>query len=227
MNPRPILLVIEPDPETCQQLALVLMANGFQVMEAVSGVDGYAQAVFHPPDLIILETELPDMDGNELCLQLHRRLHVPILVLSARRNERDIVEALDSGADDYLTKPFQVGELLARIRVALRRDYRQKPGTSFRIGTIELDLERHLVRKNGQEVKLTVTEFRLLAYLMQNAGKLVTYPMILSEVWGTDSSGNAHALRVHINHLRKKLESVPYLPSLIITEPHIGYRFAG
>lgn len=228
MNLRPTILTIEPEPETRRQLGLFLTAKGFQVMEAENGRDGYAQAVFHPPDLVLMETALPDMDGNELCRQFHQQVKVPIVVLSIEHEETEIVRTLDSGADDYLTKPFLTGELLARIRVALRRNAASKSapksGSAIQVGPLVLDSERHIIYKNGQEVKLTVTEFRLLGYLMEHAGKLVTYPMILNEVWGSDSAGSVQALRVHINQLRKKIEIVPYQPRLILTEPHIGYR---
>jgi two-component system KDP operon response regulator KdpE len=197
------------------------------VSVASRGEEGLALAAAQLPDLIILDLSLPDIDGIEVCKQLREWTRTPIIVLSVRESEHDKVAALDSGADDYLTKPFGIEELLARIRVALRHSVqvRDIKKTIITAGPLEIDLVQHIVKREGSEVKLTATEFKLLAYLASNAGRVLTHTSILTHVWDPADSDHVEYLRVYIRQLRKKLESDPEQPEYIINEPGIGYRF--
>jgi two-component system KDP operon response regulator KdpE len=226
MSYSPHILIVDPEKEIRKGLHRILTDQGFRVTEAITAEDGIAKAIARPPDLIILELELPDIDGCDFCREVRQWTQLPILVLSARREEMSIVEALDAGADDYMGKPFNAEEFLARVRVALRRNQPKEHGEIFSFGDIEVDRERRLVRRNGTRVKLTAKEFELLVYLAQNAGLLLTYPMILRQVWGPDHSADVQYLRVYINQLRKKLEANPPLPRHILNEPQVGYRFS-
>jgi two-component system, OmpR family, KDP operon response regulator KdpE len=226
---QPHILVIDDEPQILRALRTVLSAKRFRVSTASRGEEGLALAAAQPPDLIILDLSLPDMDGIEVCRQLRAWSQVPIIVLSVRDREHDKVEALDHGADDYLTKPFGIEELLARIRVALRHSMRTQTAdnkkTSITAGNLEIDLVQHLVTRAGDEVKLTATEFKLLAYLAANAGRVLTHQMILSNVWDPVDADRVEYLRVYIRLLRKKLEEDPEKPRFLINEPGIGYRF--
>ncbi len=227
MSTEPEILVIDDEPQILRALRTILTAQKFRVTTASGGEEGLALAAAHLPDLVILDLGLPDIDGFEVCARLREWTRVPIIVLSVRESERDKVRALDLGADDYLVKPFGIEELLARIRVALRHSA-QVPAdqeTPIRTGDLVIDLARHVVTREGVEVKLTATEFKLLAYLLQNAGRVLTHQGILTQVWGFEYMDNVEYLRVFMSQLRKKLEKDPKHPLHLISEPGIGYRF--
>ncbi len=221
------VLVIDDEPQILRALKTILTAKGFRVSTASGGEDGLAIATATEPDLIILDLSLPDMDGIEVTRRLREWSRTPVIILSVRDSERDKVAALDKGADDYLTKPFGIDELLARIRVALRHTTQVKgvPHTKIKAGPIEIDLVNHLVTRAQVEVKLTATEFKLLAYLAENAGRVLTHQMILTNVWDPADRDHVEYLRVYIRQLRKKLEDDPEQPQFLLNEPGIGYRF--
>jgi len=228
MSTQPHILVIDDEVQILRALRTILTANQFKVTVASLGEEGLALAAAQSPDLIILDLSLPDMDGVEVCERLREWTQVPIIILSVRESERDKVIALDKGADDYLTKPFGIEELLARIRVALRHSA-QNLGTQksqiINAGFIVIDLALHIVTRSGEEVKLTATEFKLLAYLAANASRVLTNRSILSHVWDPEDIDRVEYLRVYIRQLRKKLEDDPDHPQIIRNEPGIGYRF--
>jgi two-component system KDP operon response regulator KdpE len=229
MSNRPRILVIEDEREIRRFLRYSLTGNDFELLEAERGREGILQAATHQPDLVILDLGLPDIDGADVIQQLRDWSQVPIIVLSARGQERDKVAALDAGADDYLTKPFGIGELLARIRVALRHAAIQASGTedsTYTVGDLRVDLSRRQVIVRDQEVHLTPTEYRLLTTLIRHAGKVVTHRQLLREVWGPDSVHETHYLRVFMAQLRQKIESEPVRPRYLLTEPSVGYRMA-
>jgi len=227
-EPGPTALLVEDDPQIRRFLRATLPAHGIRLLEAATGADGLAQAATRTPEVVLLDLGLPDLDGIEFIRRLREWSSTPIIVLSARGLERDKVAALDAGADDYLTKPFGVEELLARLRVALRHRARAAAGAPasavFTTGDLSVDLAGHIVRVGGREVRLTPTEFKLLAVLVRHAGKVVTHRQILVEVWGPGSAGNTHYLRVQMHGLRHKLEATPARPRYLITEPGVGYR---
>ena len=228
MSNPPHILVIDDEPQILRALRTILSAKEFRVTTASDGEEGLTLAAADPPDVIILDLGLPDMDGFEVCARLREWTQVPIIVLSVRDSERDKVAALDKGADDYLVKPFGIQELLARVRVALRH-LSQAHGSQEPIvttGRLVIDLARHVVTRDGIEVKLTATEFKLLAYLVGNAGRVVTHRSILTDVWGPEEADHVEYLRVYMNQLRKKLEDDPGQPQILLTEPGVGYRFA-
>ena len=227
MTTSPHILVIDDEPQILRALKTILTAKQFRVTTASRGEEGLALAVAQPPDVVILDLSLPDIDGFQVCAQLREWTQVPIIVLSVRDNERDKVTALDKGADDYLTKPFGIEELLARIRVALRHSA-QTQGTKSTIihaGPLTIDLAQHSLMRDGEEVKLTATEFKLLAYLAANAGRVLTHQAILSHVWDPADADHIEYLRVYMRQLRKKLEDDPEQPQYLVTEPGVGYRF--
>jgi len=228
MNTQPHILVIDDEPQILRALRTILSEKHFRVTTASRGEEGLALAAAHSPDVIILDLGLPDLDGTEVCARLREWTLIPIIVLSAREGERDKVAALDKGADDYLTKPFSVEELLARLRVALRHNAQVQSKTQttvVRSGDLLIDLAAHVVTRNGAEVKLTATEFKLLSYLAANAGRVLTHQSILAHVWDPAEVDQVEYLRVYIRQLRKKLESDPRQPRYLITEPGVGYRF--
>lgn len=206
-----------------------LRARGFEVLEASNGLEAMALWQQENPHLLILDIMMPRMDGLEVCRRVREHSAVPIIVLTALDAESDKVAALDLGADDYLTKPFGVEELLARVRAVLRRTQSEKPqvsGDIKRFGDLEIDVSGHIVRLRGAEVRLSPTEFALLAQLVTHAGKVLTHRMLLQSIWGTEYGGESEYLRVYINRLRQKLESDPANPRYLLTEPGVGYRFA-
>jgi two-component system KDP operon response regulator KdpE len=227
MSTAPHILVIDDEPQILRALRTILTAHQFRVSTASRGEEGLALAAAGAPDLVILDMSLPDMDGLEVCRRLREWSQVPIVVLSVRESERDKVAALDHGADDYLTKPFGIEELLARIRVALRHSVQASGSkiTIIKAGMITLDLVQHIVTREGAEVKLTATEYNLLAYLAGHAGRVLTHRMILSDVWAVADADRVEYLRVYMRQLRKKLETDPDHPQVLITEPGVGYRF--
>jgi two-component system KDP operon response regulator KdpE len=222
------ILVIDDEPQILRALKTILVAKQFHVSAAASGEEGLALAASAQPDLIILDMSLPDMEGIEVCKRLREWTTTPIIILSVRDGERDKVAALDAGADDYLTKPFGIEELLARVRVALRHKNQATGGAKsamVRTGKVEIDLAGFVVRKDRLEVSLTATEFKLLAYLASHAGRVLTHQMILSNVWDPAEADKIEYLRVYMRQLRKKLEEDPEQPKMLVTEPGIGYRF--
>jgi two-component system KDP operon response regulator KdpE len=205
-------------------LRVCLEANGYRVLEAPTGKDGIAQAAQHPPDVVILDLGLPDMEGVDVLKRLREWSRVPVVVLSVRDREEDKIAAVDNGADDYVTKPFSSGELLARLRVAQRHVTPTSEATVFRSGQLEVDLAARVVKLKGKEVRLTATEYSLLRLFVHHAGKVLTHRQILREVWGPNYVEQTHYLRVYLAHLREKLEANPAQPELLITEPGVGYR---
>ena len=226
MNP-PTAIVIEDEPQIRRFVRAALEGEGWQVHEAATLRDGLAAAGTRQPDLIVLDLGLPDGDGNTLIRDVRGWSAVPIIVLSARTDESDKIDALDAGADDYLTKPFGTGELLARVRANLRRPRTAAGGEEaavFQFGEIEVDRAARLVRREGREVHLTPTEYRLLLVLVNNAGRVLTQRQLLREVGGPSHSGRSHYLRIYMGHLRQKLEDDPAQPRHLLTETAVGYR---
>src|SRR5690349_10255997 len=222
---KPLILIIEDDAQIRRFLRAALAAEGYRMQETTTAEEGLAQAQSRQPDLILLDLGLPDRDGLEVIRSVREWGKIPILVLSARGQERDKIAALDLGADDYVAKPFGVGELLARIRAALRRSAPlSSEGSALRFGQVEIDLDKRLVRVGGEEVHLTPHEYRLLQVLIKYPGKVVTQRQLLNEVWGPNHLDQAQYLRVYIAQLRRKLEADPARPKHLQTEPGIGYR---
>lgn len=223
----PVILLIDDEAAMRRFLRVSLEANGYRVFEVDTGRDGLVQAAARNPDLVLLDLGLPDLDGLEVTKRLREWAKMPVIVISARGQEEDKVKALDAGADDYLTKPFGVNELLARIRVALRHAQgRAGPAApTLEFGALKLDLERRQVFVSGSEVHLTPIEYKLLALLARHAGKVLTHHQILKEVWGPNQAEHIHYVRVHMAELRKKIEANPARPVWLVTEPSVGYRF--
>jgi len=222
------LLLIEDDPQIRRFLRTSLASQAFEVFEADNGERGMIEAGTRRPDVVILDLGLPDLDGIEVVRRLRTWTAIPIIVLSARAMETAKIAALDEGADDYLTKPFGVGELLARIRAALRRSAVGRGGEQgeFVLGDLKVDLMRRHVYLNGGEIHLTPIEYRLLGVLVRNAGKVMTHRQLLREVWGPNHSEDSHYLRIYMAQLRHKLERDPAQPRLLLTEAGVGYRLA-
>lgn len=221
-----LVLVVEDEPQMRKFIRATLTSRGYRLLEADRATEAVVLATGHNPDLVLLDLGLPDGDGIDLTRQLREWTEVPIIVLSARGREDDKVAALDAGADDYLTKPFGVNELLARMRVALR--HKRAPGaatkTVLAFGDVSIDVEKHVVTRRGEEVHLTPTEYKLLVLLAENAGKVLTHRLILKEVWGAAYATQTHYVRVHMAELRKKVEDDPARPRFLVTEPGVGYR---
>jgi two-component system KDP operon response regulator KdpE len=222
----PVIVCIEDDPQMRRFLRTSLDARGFRVFEAEAGRQGLIEAGTRKPDLVILDLGLPDMDGVDVVRELRAWTPVPVIVLSARNREADKIGALDAGADDYLTKPFGIGELMARIRVALRHASAGAAGHDevWTAGGLRIDFARRLVTLGGEALHLTPIEYRLLTVLARNAGKVLTHRQLLREVWGPAYADRAHYLRVYMAQLRHKIEADPAQPTLLLTEPGIGYR---
>ena len=223
----PVVLVIEDEPQIRRFLRATLTSHGYVMIEASTAEEGLSQAVTRQPDLVILDLGLPDLDGLVVTQRLREWSRVPILVLSARGQETDKIAALDAGADDYLTKPFGVGELLARMRVALRHAAglaQDSADSTFSVGDLRVDLSRRQVFVHEEEVHLTPIEYRLLMVLVRYAGRVVTHNQLLKEVWGPAYQGENHYLRVYMGQLRQKLEVDPARPRYLLTEPGVGYR---
>ena len=226
-EPTPLVLVVEDEPQMLRFLRTALTSQGYRVLEAETARDALAQATTGNPELVLLDLGLPDADGLDVARSLRDWSRVPIIVISARGKEDDKVAALDAGADDYLTKPFGVNELLARMRVALR--HAAQAGSEgatvvLEVGALRIDQARREVTVAGREVHLTPLEFRLLVLLTRNAGKVLTHRQILKEVWGPPYAGETHYLRVFMTQLRRKIEADPARPRLLVTEPGVGYR---
>jgi two-component system KDP operon response regulator KdpE len=223
----PVIIVIEDDPPIRRFLRTGLSTQGFTVFESDTGKQGIIEAEIRKPDLVILDLGLPDMDGVEVIKAIRSWSVIPIIILSARSGEQHKIDALDAGADDYLTKPFGFGELLARIRVALRHGNRPQDYTQsevFVTANLKVDLHNRVVSIDDQEIHLTPIQYRLLAVLVKQAGKVLTHQQILKEVWGPSYSENAHYLRIYMSQLRQKLEVDPTQPKFLLTESGVGYR---
>ena len=227
MSNAPHILVIDDEPQILRAIRTILTEKQFRVTTASRGEEGLTLAATMEPDLIILDLGLPDMDGVEVCSRLREWTQTPIIILSVRDSERDKVAALDMGADDYLTKPFGIEELLARVRVALRHagNRKEEQNKVIKAGPITIDLVWHIVKRGEEEIKLTGIEYKLLAYLASNHHRVLTHQSILSNVWGPEDANHTEYLRVYMRQLRKKLEADPDRPQYILTEPGIGYRF--
>ena len=221
------ILVIEDDSQIRKLLRVSLGAHGYDVDEARSGQDGVNQVASFKPDLIILDLGLPDIDGKEVIRRIREWSQIPIVILSARDQEREKVEALDAGADDYVTKPFGVSELLARMRVSIRRSAHTEGEPILTCGDLVVDIAQRRVSMGQREIKLTPTEYDLLKELIQNAGKVLTHKQLLKSVWGIAFSEDTHYVRVYIGQLRRKIEEDPARPRYIISEPGVGYRLLG
>jgi len=225
MNLPETILIIDDEVQIRRLLEITLSSYGYKISEAATGKDGLIAAATHHPVLIILDLGLPDSDGIEILKKLREWYQKPIIILSVRNSEDDIIQALDNGANDYLTKPFRTGELLARIRVAIRQSLGADDNPILTFGSLSIDLANHTARKNGEILKLTTTEFSLLALLAKNSGRVLTHQNILKEIWGFGYIGQTQYLRVFVAQLRKKIEDNPSKPQLLITESGIGYRF--
>jgi two-component system KDP operon response regulator KdpE len=227
MSANPHILVIDDEPQILRALRTILTAQNYRVTLANRGEQGLAIAAAEQPDLIVLDLGLPDMDGVKVCARLREWTQTPIIILSVRDQEKEKVQALDMGADDYLVKPFGIEELLARIRAGLRHAVHTQNGQEpvVRSGDLEIDLSRHVVTRRREEVKLTATEFKLLAYLVSHPGRVLTHQSILNHVWGMEYMDNVEYLRVYMSQLRRKLEDNPKEPRYLLSEPGVGYRF--
>jgi two-component system KDP operon response regulator KdpE len=223
-KPIPVALVIDDEIQIRRLLKINLEAAGYRVFEAANGQAGLAEAAQRRPDVVVLDLGLPDLDGVTVLKRLREWSNVPVIVLSVRDREEDKIAALDNGADDYLTKPFSAGELLARLRVAHRHAQPPMDTAVFRTDHLEVDLTSRTVKAKGGPVRLTATEYALLQLFVKHAGKVLTHRQILKEVWGPTYVEQTHYLRVYMTHLREKLERSPSTPELFITEPGVGYR---
>jgi two-component system KDP operon response regulator KdpE len=218
------ILVIDDEKQIQRMLKTALTSYGYDIAEAPSGQEGLNQTATFHPDLIILDLGLPDLDGIEVIKRLREWTQTPIIILSVREDEEDKIQALDAGADDYLTKPFSMGELLARLRVALRHMAKSEDEPVLVFGKLTMDLPRRLVLLDGEEVKLTPTEYEILKYLAIQAGRVVTHGQLLRAIWGPNYQEQTHYLRVYVGQLRRKIEADPSQPAIIVTESGVGYR---
>lgn len=218
------VLIVDDETSIRRYLRTVLSAEGFTIHEATTGQEAVNGVVLYHPDIIILDLGLPDFDGVEVTRRLREWSQTPIIVLSVREAENDKVAALDAGADDYLTKPFGTGELMARIRVALRRGSKGPNEPIFQVDRLKMDLSRRIVTIDENEVSLTPTEYEILRLLLENAGKVLTHRQLLRQVWGVAYEHELHILRVNVSNLRRKIEPNPSRPHYLLTEPGVGYR---
>jgi two-component system KDP operon response regulator KdpE len=223
-NSEPIL-IIDDEVQIRRLLEITLSASGYKISEASTGKEGLVMAANRQPALILLDLGLPDVDGLDILKKLRQWYDKPIIILSVRNSEDDIIKALDNGASDYLTKPFRTGELLARIRVAIRQSQGSSDNPNLEFGSLSIDLANHTARKNNEIIKLTSTEFSLLALLAKNEGRVLTHQYILKEIWGMGYIEQTQYLRVFMAQLRKKVEDEPAKPTLLKTESGVGYRF--
>lgn len=225
MSNRPEILIIDDEPQIRKLLEITLQSNDYNIKQAATAREGLILSANHPPDMIILDLGLPDEDGHVVLQQLRQWYSNPVIILSVQSSEEDIIKALDNGANDYLTKPFRTGELLARIRSALRSNSNGESNPVIRNGDLQIDLANRTVWKKEQQLKLTVTEYALLALFAKNEGRVLTHHYLLREIWGPGYIHQSQYLRVFIAQLRKKIENDPNRPGYIITEAGIGYRF--
>lgn len=224
---KPTILIIDDEPQIRKLLSITLQSNDFTVVEATSGKEGIRMVSTHPPDAVLLDLGLPDESGHDVLKHLREWFSNPILIISVQSTEEDIVSALDNGANDYLVKPFRTGELLARLRAALRASYSEQNISTFTFQDLTIDFANRIVKKQNRTIKLTVTEYALLAVLAHNEGKVLTHHFLLKQVWGAAHQNESQYLRVFIAQLRKKIETDPNRPTFILTESGIGYRFVG
>jgi two-component system KDP operon response regulator KdpE len=222
------ILIVDDEKTIRRFLKATLISHGYNVFEAANAKEALEYSVSSHPDAIILDLGLPDMDGIEVTRQIRKRAKTPIIILSVRENEADKIAALDAGADDYLTKPFNAGEMLARLRAVMRRLLPQNERSVFKVGKLSIDISNHTVEVKTRQIHLTPTEYDLLKVLVLNAGKIMTHSQILKEIWNKDEGVEeaSHLLRVTISNLRNKIESNPDRPDYILTEPGIGYRLS-
>ena len=221
---KPVVVVIDDEIQLRRLLRVTLESNGYRVYDAADGQKGMAEAAARHPDVVVLDLGLPDMEGVDVLLRIREWSSVPIIVLSVRDTENDKVTALRSGADDYVTKPFNTGELLARLQVARRHAQPAAEETIFRSGRLTVDLNARCVKVDGKQVKLTGTEYALLRVFVRSAGKVLTHPQIMEAVWGPGQREKTHYLHVYMTYLREKIEAVPSRPELLVTEARVGYR---
>ena len=227
MNIKPRVLVVDDEPQIHRFIGPALSAAGYQPIRADTGAEGLRELAINPPDALVLDLGLPDMDGKAVLEQARAFYAGPILILSARDRGSEKIASLDLGADDYVQKPFDVGEFLARLRAAMRRHVSRQGQTPIvRAGDLEIDLMTHSVRRGGETVKLTSREYKLLSQLVEGAGRVLTHRQLVEGVWGAGNDDNIQYLRVLVQHLRQKLEPEPSLPRHIINESRVGYRFA-
>lgn len=219
------ILIIDDEPQIRKLLEITLESNDYKVLQAATGKEGIVMAASHPPELILLDIGLPDKSGHEVLKELRQWYHKAIIILSVQNSETDIVTALDNGASDYLAKPFRNAELMARIRSAIRRNTNDPVSTIIKCGDLEVNLTARIVKRSDENIRLTATEFNLLALLAKNEGRVLTHRFILKEIWGMSYQSETQYLRVFIGTLRKKIESDPNHPAHIITESGVGYRF--
>lgn len=223
---KPEILIIDDEPQIRNLLEINLESNGYKATQAVSGKEGIIMAANHPPDLILLDIGLPDISGHEILKELRTWYTKSIIILSVLDREEDIIRALDNGATDYLVKPFRTGELLARIRAAIKRNNAAENKSAAKFGSLEIDFAARVVKKNNTILKLTSTEYHLLSLLASNEGRVLTHQFILKEIWGIGFQTETQYLRVFIGTLRKKIEDDPNEPKHIVTESGVGYRFS-
>ena len=219
------VLIIDDEPQIRNLLQITLESNGYKVQNAASAKEGLVLSTNHPPDLVLLDLGLPDENGQTVLKKLRGWYTKPIMIISVQNDEKEIVDALDNGANDYIVKPFRSGELLARIRTALRLSYNTEDLPVLRFNDLEIDLMSRTVKKNGEPVKLTATEYALLSLFAQNEGKVLTQQYILKQIWGPAYTEQSQYLRVYVAQLRKKIESDPNHPAYLLTETGVGYRF--
>lgn len=219
------ILIIDDEPQIRKLLEITLQSNGFAVKMAFTAKEGMIMAANHPPELILLDLGLPDQSGHSVLKHLRQWYTNPVIILSVQKNEEDIIMALDNGANDYLSKPFRTGELLARIRLALRSSNIDEKETLLQVDNLEIDLTTRSVKKDSQLVKLTATEYNLLALLVKNEGKVLTHQYLLRAIWGPGYINQSQYLRVFIAQIRKKIEDDPNMPKFLLTESGVGYRF--
>lgn len=219
------ILIIDDEPQIRKMLEITLQTNGYLSKSAVSAKEGLIMAANHPPELILLDLGLPDENGHIVLQKLRQWYTNPVIILSVQKNEEDIIKALDNGANDYLSKPFRTGELLARIRSALRDSISEEVDTTLNFQDLQIDLAARTVKKNNQLIKLTSTEYNLLSILIKNEGKVLTHQYLLRAIWGPGFINQSQYLRVFIAQLRKKIEDDPNRPEYLLTESGVGYRF--
>ena len=224
MTDQGVRVLVVDDERSIRRFLKASLGSQFTIIEATTGEEALAAVVNGRPDVIILDLGLPDMDGVEVTRRLREWTQIPIIIVSVREQEKDKIAALDAGADDYLTKPFGVGELMARLRSALRRSAQAETEPTFKTGNLEVDLNQREVSVNGQPVTLTPTEYDLLRTFVKHAGKVLTHDQLLRAVWGTAYESETHLLQVNISNLRRKIEPDPVRPSYLVTEPGVGYR---
>ena len=224
MNIREKILIVEDEKSIAHFISTILTANGYEAMRASTGAEAMSMISSHCPDLVILDLGLPDMDGLEVLQKLRSWSDVPVIIISARTKEQEKVSALDLGADDYITKPFGTGELMARIRTSLRHSHSLAPGHMYKALDLEIDFEKRLIRLRGEEVHLTQIEYQLLTLLAENSGRVLTYSYIMNAIWGPYMDNNNQILRVNMANIRRKLEQNPAQPQYVFTEIGVGYR---